>query len=84
MQVDAHGTEPSHIRDFLDSVKSREKPRSTIEVGHRSSSAAVLGNVAFRSGRTIEWDAEAEEVTNHPDANRYVTASYRDPWSLEA
>jgi predicted dehydrogenase len=84
MQVDSHGVEPSHRRDFLDSVKSREKPRSTIEVGHRSSSAAVLGNVAFRSGHTIEWDAETETVTNHTDANQYVTASYRDPWSLEA
>jgi len=83
LQVDAHGTDPTHHRDFLDSVKSREKPKSTIEVGHRSSSAAVLGNVAYRTGRTIEWDAEAETVTNHPEANQYVTADYRDPWSLE-
>jgi hypothetical protein len=44
----------------------------------------VLGNVAFRSGHTIEWDAEDETVTNHPDANQYVTATYRDPWSLGA
>ncbi len=83
MRVDDHGVEPSHRRDFLDSVKSREKPKSTIEVGHRSSSAAVLGNVAYRTGRTIEWDAEAETVTNHPGAEKYVTARYRDPWSLE-
>lgn len=83
LQVDAHGTDTNHRRDFLDSVKSREKPKSTIEVGHRSSSAAVLGNVAYRTGRTIEWDAETETVTNHPEAEKYVTARYRDPWSLE-
>jgi predicted dehydrogenase len=83
MQVDDHGVEPSHHRDFLNSVKSREKPKSPVEVGHRSSTAAVLGNVAFRSGYTIEWDSEAEEVTNHADANQFVRANYRDPWSLD-
>lgn len=84
MQVDRHGVNPSHRRDFLDSVKSREKPRSDVEIGHRSTSTAILGNVAFRTGRTIEWDAEEERVVDDPEANNLVTADYRDPWSLDA
>lgn len=83
IQVDEHGTDVSHRRDFLNSVKSREKPRSTIEVGHRSSSTAMLGNVALRSGRRIEWDGEAERVKDDPEVNQFVTAEYRDPWSLD-
>lgn len=83
IQVDEHGAEVSHHRDFLNSVKSREKPRSDIEIGHRSSSTAMLGNVALRSGHTIEWDGEAEQVKDDPEAQEYVTAEYRDPWSLD-
>lgn len=82
-QVDDHGAETSHRRDFLNSVKSREKPRSDIEIGHRSSSTAMLGNVALRTGRSIQWDGEAERVKDDPEANQFITPDYREPWSLD-
>jgi predicted dehydrogenase len=74
---------PTHARNFVDSVKSRALPICDIEIGHRSSSTAILGNMALRSGGTIEWDAKTERVTN---ANRaaadLVDRAYRAPWSL--
>lgn len=83
MRVDDHGAAISHRRDFLDSVKSRDTPRSDVEIGHRSSSTAMLGNVAFHTGRTVHWDGETERVKDDPEANRLVMANYRAPWSLD-
>ena len=73
----------THARNFLDCVKSRGKPSCDIETGHRSTSATLLGNIALRVGRTIEWDAERERITNCPEANAYLAREYRAPWKLD-
>ena len=77
---DAH---PSHQRNFIDCVKSRQAPICDIEIGHRSSSTAILGNMAMRSGQTIVWDGKAERVTNdNAKAQALVARAYRAPWKL--
>ena len=70
------------IRNFLDCVKSREAPLCSLEDGHRSTSFAHLANIALAMGTRIEWDAEAEKVTNNPAANDLLHYEYRSPWSL--
>ena len=82
MEVRARGAAKSHRRDFLDSVRSRALPVCDIETGHRSSSAAMLGNVAYRTGRRLAWDAAKEEVPDDPEANALLKAEYRAPWVL--
>ncbi|MEM7476442.1 MAG: Gfo/Idh/MocA family oxidoreductase [Planctomycetota bacterium] len=42
-----------------------------------------LGNVAFRAGGYIEWDAAKMKVTNHEQANEYCSRTPRDGWRLE-
>ena len=74
---------PSHQRNFIDCVKSRALPICDIEIGHRSSSTAILGNMALRSGQTVVWDGKAERVTNdNPKAQALVSRTYRAPWKL--
>jgi predicted dehydrogenase len=82
MEVKASGAPKGHRRDFLDSVKSRAVPINDIEIGHRSSSAAMLGNVAYLSGRRIEWDGAQEQVKGDAEANRLLAPTYRGPWHL--
>ncbi len=72
----------AHARNFLDCVKSRQLPISDIEIGHRSTSVCLLGNVALRSGRRIVWDAKAEKCVNDPAASKYLSREYRKPWKL--
>jgi len=45
-----------HARNFLDCLKSRQAPICDIEIGHRSTTTALLGNIALRSGRRITWN----------------------------
>jgi predicted dehydrogenase len=73
---------PAHVRNFLDCVRSREQPVENLEVGHHISTVAHLGNIALRTGRRITWDAAREQVVDDGEANRLVTAQYRNPWKL--
>lgn len=72
----------SHIRDFLDCMRSRQRARSDIEVGHRSTSMCLLGNVAYRTGHKLTWDAAKEECVGDAKANALLTREYRAPWVL--
>lgn len=71
-----------HIQGFLSSVRDRTMPICDIEIGHRSSSTAMLGNMAFRTGRVLQWDAENERVLDDPEADRLADVVYREPWKL--
>jgi len=70
------------IRDFLDCVKSRQKPLCGLEEGHRSTSFALLANISLETKSRIEWDARKEQITNNKDANKLLHYEYRKPWSL--
>jgi predicted dehydrogenase len=42
----------------------------------------LLGNVAYRTGKTIEWDSEQLKATNVPEADRLIRREYRSGWSV--
>ncbi len=44
--------------------------------------ALLVGNLAVRLGRRIEWDAKKMRATNAPEADNYVTKFYRVGWAL--
>jgi predicted dehydrogenase len=73
---------PQHVRNFLDCMKSRQKPVLDVETGHHVSSVAHLGNIAYRTGHKITWDPVKEKITNHRDADKLVGVKYRKPWKL--
>jgi len=72
-----------HVKNFLDCMDSRQKPHSDVEIGHNSMIACHLGNIAFRSGRRVQWDVDAERVVNDADQQKLVMKDYRAPWSLK-
>ncbi len=71
-----------HARNFLDCVKSREKPNADVEIGHRSTTMSLLANISLATGERLEWDAEKEQITNNPEANELLHYEYRKPWKL--
>ena len=42
----------------------------------------MLGNVAYRIGRTIEWDGDAEKAKDDADVDRLTAVRYREPWTI--
>jgi predicted dehydrogenase len=73
-----------HIRNFVDCVKSRQKPAADLEtVGHPSSLLCHAGNVSWRLGRTVTLDPATEMFVGDAEANALRTRpEYRKPWEL--
>ena len=54
------GADPAHTVNFVESVRSRKTPNADIEIGHRGTSIALLGNIAMKTGKKLHWDAKTE------------------------
>jgi predicted dehydrogenase len=70
------------IRNFLDCIKSRQTPMCPLEQGHRSTTFALIANIALARQKRLEWDAEKEQFTNDDLANTKLHYEYRKPWVL--
>jgi predicted dehydrogenase len=70
------------VRNFLDCIKSRQKPFCPLEEGHRSTSFAHLANIALATGERLRWDPVNEKFTNSEAANQLLHYEYRKPWKL--
>ena len=72
----------NHERNFLECVKSRRPPISSIESAVRSDTICHLDDIAIRLGRKLHWDPKAEQFLNDDQANRLLTRPLRSPWRL--
>jgi predicted dehydrogenase len=70
----------SHARNFIDCVKSRQQPVSSLEEEHGVATACHLANISLRLGRKVKWDAGREEVIGDPEASAMLLRPYRKPW----
>ena len=70
----------SHARNFIDCVKSRQQPVSSLEGEHRVATACHLANISLRLGRKVRWDAEREEIIGDSEASAMLVRPYRKPW----
>lgn len=52
----------SHVKDFLECVRTRKRPSGDVLIGHRSAQASHLGNIAYVQKRRLDFDPEREEI----------------------
>lgn len=71
-----------HIQNWLDCIKSREKPIADVEIGHRSTTMCHLGNIARWVGRRLKWDPEKEIFPGDEEANQLLDRPRRKPYEL--
>jgi predicted dehydrogenase len=72
-----------HARNFVDCMRSRELPACDVEIGHHSTSFALLANIALATKSCLEWDATLERFVGNDAANALLHYEYRKPWSLD-
>ena len=72
----------SNWRNFIEVVKSgdRSKQNNDIEEGAISAVLMHLGNLSYRLGRTLNFDAAKMQVTGDSEANKMFTRQYRAPF----
>lgn len=71
-----------HHAEWLHACKTGEPTTCNFEYAGWLTEANHLGNVAYRTGRKLEWDAKHLRATNAPEADQYVRREYRSGWKL--
>jgi predicted dehydrogenase len=69
-------------RTFIDCVKQGRQPPVDIEQSHRATVCCHLGNIAYRTKRTISWDAETEWIPGDDEAATMLSRPRRAGYEL--
>jgi len=69
-----------HMKNWLDCIKSRQRPVADVEIGHRTATVCHLCNIARWTGRRLRWDPVKEEFIGDTEANQYLDRERRKPW----
>jgi len=72
----------SHFDNFLQSIRTRQKPICDVEIGCRSVTVCHLGNITYWLNRPLKWDPVKERFIGDAEANRWIDRPKRDPWTL--
>jgi hypothetical protein len=68
--------------DFLECVKTGDKPFRDIELATHTAAVCHLGNIAYLLKRPIKWDSAKGEFPGDDEANALVDRARREPWTL--
>lgn len=79
--ADRHAHE-KHVKNFIDCVRSRQKPACEIETGHDVALIAHMGNIAYRTGSKLVWDDERGKFKGNKEADAFLKPEYRRPWKF--
>ena len=68
--------------DFIQCVKTREKPFRDIELAVNTVMVPHLATIAYKLERSLKWDTTKQEFTDDAEANRHLDRARREPWQL--
>ena len=71
-----------HHKEWIDACKTGSPTTCNFDYSGPLAEAALLCNVALRTGKKLVWDAAALKATNCPEADRYLRPTYRAGWTL--
>ncbi|WP_066631072.1 Gfo/Idh/MocA family protein [Labilibacter marinus] len=74
----------THHSNFIDCIKTRERPISDVESAHRAISVGLLGEIACITNEKLKWNPDKEELIGaSAQANAFLRYDYRKPWALK-
>ncbi len=71
-----------HHREWIEACKRGSPTTCNFEYSGALTEAVLLGLVAYRCGKALDWDAEALRAKGCPEADRFIRAEPRPPWTL--
>jgi hypothetical protein len=74
----------AHVQNFFECIRSGQRPAADVEIGYKTITACHLGVIAYKTKRTIHWDAQRERITGDEEAQKLTSKEYRSPWLLPA
>lgn len=70
----------NHRQNWLDCIRSRQRPVADVEIGARTAQICQLGNIGYQLRRSLRWDPPSEVFINDAEANRLRSRENRAPW----
>lgn len=80
--VKTHARSAGHYQEWIEAAKGGKPANCNFDFASLLTETALLGTVAIRSGRYLEWDHQNMRISNDADANRFIAEPYRAGWSL--
>lgn len=74
---------PGHHEEWLQACKTGSPTTCHFGYSGLLTEANHLGNVAFKSGKRLEWDSRNMRIPNAPEAEKFLGREYREGWKLE-
>lgn len=71
-----------HAREWLVACKTGSPTTTNFDYSGPLTETVLLGNVAYRTGEKLHWDAENLKATNCPKADQFIRREYRQGWTL--
>jgi hypothetical protein len=71
-----------HHQEWIQACKTGKPTTCNFDYSGPLTETALLGNVAYRVGRKLEWNAAALKAADCPEADRYLQHHYRAGWSI--
>jgi predicted dehydrogenase len=68
--------------EWIEACRGGPKPLSSFDYAGPFTEMVLLGNLAVRLGKKIEWDAAALKARNAPEADELIRREYRPGWAL--
>jgi hypothetical protein len=72
----------NHHANWFECIRTRARPSTDAEIGHRSAALGHLAIAAFKLQRSLRWDPERETFPDDPEAERLCSRALREPWRL--
>jgi len=69
-------------RAWIDAFKKGEESPGTFLKAKAVTETILLGGVALRAGKRVDYDSSKIEISNLPEANQYLTREYRKGWEI--
>ncbi len=69
-----------HHNEWIEAIKNGTPTTCSFEYSGALTEAVLLGNVSYRAGKRLEWDAKALKAKNCPESDRFIRPVYREPY----
>ena len=76
--------DPEHQENFVQCIRSRQRPNADVEEGHRSALLGHYANISYRlGGQKLTIDPKTEQIVDNPEAMKlFRRTEYRKPWAI--
>jgi hypothetical protein len=75
-------TSIGHHAEWIKACKDGSPTTCNFDYSGALTESVLLGNVAYRTGEELEWDAANLKATNCPEADQYINKEYRSGWEV--